>query len=269
MRLGFVGTGVITEAVVKGLYRAGHPFSSVLVSPRNKSTANRLTKSFPNLAIGASNQDVVDGSDLVFLAVRPQIAEDVIRSLRFHSGQKVVSFIATVAPGSLADWINQPIQTTHAIPLPFLADGLGTTVIYPPGKEIADIFRRMGSVIEAQTLEQFDLFFTASALMGTHFGILETIARWLEAKGISYFEARIYLEQLIAGLSHATASRRELSFSDLQDEFSTRGGLNEQMYHLFEQHEGTRALAIGLEAILQRVSTPRVSMKLQHLDISS
>jgi pyrroline-5-carboxylate reductase len=253
MRLGFVGTGVITEAVIRGLCRAEHAISSILVSPRNELTAARLAESFPNLRIGASNQDVVDGSDLVFLAVRPQVAEEVVRSLRFRPGQSAVSFIPTIAPATLAEWINQPIEMTHAIPLPFLADGLGATVIYPPRERIADLFRQSGSVIEVASLEHLNLFFAASAVMGTHFGIMETIARWLEAKGIPYADARIYLEQLHAGLSRVAAAKSELSFSDLRTEFSTRGGLNEQMYQLFEEQGGGRALLDGLEAVLQRV----------------
>src|SRR6478609_12111350 len=94
MKIGFVGTGTITEAMVKGMLGSSLDLSRIIVSPRNGESAARLAASSPLVEIGADNQAVVDAADILFLAIRPQISEEVTRGLRFRAGQSVVSVIA-------------------------------------------------------------------------------------------------------------------------------------------------------------------------------
>jgi len=42
MKLGFVGTGAITESVVRGLVKAGNDVEVITLSPRNADVAARL-----------------------------------------------------------------------------------------------------------------------------------------------------------------------------------------------------------------------------------
>ena len=45
MKLGFIGTGAITEAIVVGLMEAEYPLSEIVVSARGAATAARLAAS--------------------------------------------------------------------------------------------------------------------------------------------------------------------------------------------------------------------------------
>ena len=44
MKLGFIGTGKITESVVTGISLSKIKYSKILVSPRNLSVAKKLSK---------------------------------------------------------------------------------------------------------------------------------------------------------------------------------------------------------------------------------
>ncbi len=253
MKLGFVGSGAITEAVVTGLMKSRSDISAIVVSPRSAHVAARLAEIFPTVRVGAGNQDVVDSADIVFLAIRPQIAEEVVRELRFREHQHVVSFIAAVPTEALASWIDVPATITRAIPLPFVAELRGATAIYPPNAQIADLFSSLGTAVQAENLKQYDLFGAASALMATYFGLLETSARWLEAEGMSYDQASMYLKQLFGALSHVTDTSREQSFEAMASEFSTKGGLNEQVFREFIENGGTKALTLALDSVLKRI----------------
>lgn len=253
MKLGFVGSGAITEAVVTGLMKSRADISAVVVSPRSLHVAARLAEMFPLVRVGINNQDVVDSADIVFLAIRPQIAEEVVRELRFRAQQQVVSFIAAVQIDSLAGWIDVPVTITRTIPLPFVAELRGATAIYPPNDQIADLFSSLGTAVQAEDLKQYNLFGAASALMATYFGLLETSARWLEAEGMSYDQASVYLRQLFGGLSHVTGTSKEQTFEAMASEFSTKGGLNEQVYTEFTGNGGTRALTLALDSVLKRI----------------
>jgi pyrroline-5-carboxylate reductase len=253
MRLGFVGTGTITEAIVTGALGADMPITSIYLSPRNADIAARLAGASPLVHVAENNQQVVDRSDMVFLAIRPQVAEEVVRGLRLRTDHHVVSLIAATEISSLTRWIGQELRLTRAIPLPFVAERQGVTPIYPPDAEVAAFFDALGSAIEAKTEEEYQLFGVASALMGTFFGILEVSGRWLEEHGMPYDQAKAYLAPLFGSLADTAARPQHPSFEQLRVEFSTRGGLNEQVFVDFAARGGSAALTEALDGVLARV----------------
>lgn len=100
-RLGFIGTGTITEAIVTGLVSREMPVPEIAVSPRAAKTAESLAALSAKVTVAVDNQHVVDAADMLFLAVRPNVAEEVVRTLRFRSSQQVVSLIATIDHGAI------------------------------------------------------------------------------------------------------------------------------------------------------------------------
>src|SRR5262245_12682027 len=105
MKLGFVGTGAITAAIVTGLTADGASGDTILVSPRNADIAAGLAGKFPNVTVAASNQMVLDGSDVVMLAVRPQVAAEVLSELRFRPDHHVVSLMAIIVLDKVAELV--------------------------------------------------------------------------------------------------------------------------------------------------------------------
>ena len=92
MKLGFIGTGNITVAVVNGICGSKISFRKILVSPRNKGKALKLSKKFKKVSIAKTNQEVIDKSNWVFLAITPKVGERIIPKLKFRSNQKIISF---------------------------------------------------------------------------------------------------------------------------------------------------------------------------------
>ncbi|OBZ95076.1 pyrroline-5-carboxylate reductase [Pararhizobium polonicum] len=253
--LGFIGTGTITEAIITGIFAVPDRAADILVSPRNAEVAAKLAARYPSVRIAGSNQEIVDAADMLFLAVRPQIAEEVIRALRFRPGQRVVSLIAAVHDAKLTEWIDQKVEIVRAVPLPFVADRTGVTMIYPPEPRAASFFAGLGTAVECETQNEYDLLAAASALMGTYFGLLERTTEWLTSQGISEQKSRNYLAPLFASLGRTSVISQDRSPGDLRREFSTKGGLNEQLFREFEQGGGTEALTAALTSVLLRIKT--------------
>jgi pyrroline-5-carboxylate reductase len=252
-RLGFVGTGAITEAMVVGLLVAPPAASEILVSPRNGEIARRLADRFSAVRIAFDNQEVIDGSDLVVLAVRPQIAEDVIRALRFRDGLSVISVIAATGRDALLSWIAAKVRLTQAIPLPFVARREGVTAIYPPEPEVVALFALLGAAVECQNREEYDLLGAASALMTTYFGLMDRTVAWLRDHGLPEDKGLAYLAPLFAQLSQTALRADTQSLPDFSREFATKGGLNEQVFADFEKNGGSDALRQALDRVLARI----------------
>lgn len=253
MKIGFVGTGTIAKAMVTGMQGSALDISQIAVSPRNAQVAAELASQSPLVRVAAGNQAVVDASDIVFLAIRPQIAEEVIRALRFRPGQSVVSVIAATDRAKLEAWIDQPVDITQAIPLPFVADRAGVTAIYPPNRVVAMIYAALGSAVECETRDEYDLLAAASSLMGTYFGILDRTTGWLAQKGLPEDKARAYLAQLFLSLAQTDTKHLDIPLDEMRQEFSTKGGLNEQLFEHFDQKGGSQALTAALDGVLSRI----------------
>ncbi|MGG2473860.1 NAD(P)-binding domain-containing protein, partial [Rhizobium sp. BR5] len=156
----------------------------VMVSQRSADISAKLATDFPQVIVSGDNQMIVDGCDTVMLAIRPQIAEEVIRPLRFRDGQKVISVVAATDREALLDWIGTDVRLAQAIPLPFVARRKGVTAIYPSDTDTAAIFNVLGNAVECATKAEYDLLAAASALMATYFGIMQQTTEWLSENGL-------------------------------------------------------------------------------------
>ncbi|MEW9526035.1 NAD(P)-binding domain-containing protein [Agrobacterium radiobacter] len=254
-KIGFIGTGAITDAMVRGLLARPTALPHVMVSQRSADISARLAVDFPQVIISGDNQAIVDGCDSVMLAIRPQIAEEVIRPLRFRDGQKVISVVAATSRESLLDWIGADVRLTQAIPLPFVARRKGVTAIYPADTDTAAIFNVLGNAVECETKAEYDLLAAASALMATYFGIMQTTTEWLAENGLPEEKARAYLAPLFAGLSEvAVLAGSKADFNEISREFATKGGLNEQVLLDFDGKGGSRTLKDALSRVLERIT---------------
>ncbi|WP_292325229.1 pyrroline-5-carboxylate reductase [Mesorhizobium sp.] len=257
MNVGFIGTGVITEAIVVGLLKAEFPINKIVVSPRSEKTAKNLATLSPLVCIGKDNQDVVNSSDVIFLAVRPQVAEEVLSPLHFAPGQVLASLIATVPISILRAWIGADVHISRAVPLPFVADLNGVTVVHPGSEVLTRIFAALGAVINCDAIEEFDAFAVAGGMMATYFGICETCAQWLGSAGVPYDKARAYLAPFFHGLASSALKRPEKSFESLRVGHTTAGGLNDQLFERFRAEHGVQALTTALDDVAKRVGSAR------------
>jgi pyrroline-5-carboxylate reductase len=175
MKLGFVGTGAITSAMVTGLRSGVVEQFPILLSPRNSAIAADLADRFPNVLIASSNQDVVDNSEIVLFAIRPQIALEVISQLQFRPEHRVISVVAGFSLRRVSDLVAPATKVTRAVPLPSVAQRHGTTAIYPPDPIVADLFSTLGAAIEVEREDEFDALCAATATAASYFAFADRI----------------------------------------------------------------------------------------------
>lgn len=227
-KIGFVGIGAIAEALIEGLCLRGEQRGTFLLSPRNATIAGRLADRYPFVTVAGDNQAVVDGSDIVFLAVRPQIAEDVLSDLAFRADQRVVSLIATFPVARLAPLVAPATRIARAVPLPPVARREGALTLYPPTPEVAALLDGLGQLVQLDREADIDACLAVTALMGSYFGMLGGITGWLSQQGLPEDQARPYVAAIFAALGNAAAAGE--GFDQLVTDHSTPGGLNEQAW---------------------------------------
>lgn len=231
MRLGFIGTGAIAEAVITGMLTSKSFGGTVLVSQRNEARSSKLASRFDQVVIAADNQSLVDESECVFVSVLPEQAEAVLSGLRFREGQLVVSMVAGRTLESLSSLVAPATEVFRIIPLPPIELGLGPMPITPPHAELEKLFSGFSTPIPVDDEDQFSAFSAQSAVMASFFEFAASQARWIEKQGVSRTAAATYATSTLRALAEMTCHATSEQLQGMADECLTAGGLNEQVLH--------------------------------------
>ncbi|UNE55013.1 pyrroline-5-carboxylate reductase [Bartonella machadoae] len=257
MKIGFLGTGKISTSMIDGLMKSKFDVSSLLISPRNAQMAEHLSLKYDRVIIAENNQALLDMSDCVFLCLPNQIAEEVLRSLRFRCKQLVVSVLAMAKAAQVEEWISHKVY--RAVPLPFVAECKNLTPIYPDHPFLHRLFEALGGTLVLNAEEQFNLFMTAGSLMGVYFNFIETAHQWFIKQGLEQQQSADFLAMMFGNLTDemrkiiAIEGPASLDFALLEKEFSTKGGTNELLSNCFSHQGGKNALITALETTLQKM----------------
>jgi pyrroline-5-carboxylate reductase len=253
MQLGFIGTGEITSSIVTGLSSSRPTAHSIWLSPRNSAIAKGLANRFHGISVASCNQEVLDHSDTIVIAVRPSVARHVLSELRFRPDHQVVSLISALALRSLSELVVPAVRIARAVPLPSTANRLSPTAIYPPDQVAFELFAAVGTVFPVERESEFDAICATTATIAFYFAFKETIASWLEQQGVPAWQARDYVARLLLGVTTGAVEASERSFQSLAATHATSGGINEQfLKHLVEDGLLTR-VSEPLDAILHRI----------------
>ncbi len=253
MKLGFIGTGAITAAMITGLSEDWADHDTIRVSPRNATVAADLSNRFRHVEIAASNQAVLDESDIVVLAVRPQVAHAVLSELRFRGDHCIVSLIATLSLEAVSGLVAPALKITRAVPLPSVAHRLGPTSVFPPDPIAMALFDRLGTAIPVESASEFDALSTVTATMASYFAFADGLATWLVRHQVADAKARRYVAAIYQGLARTAVMEPDHSFAALAGEHATRGGLNEQILAYLTDRQVFASLSEGLDAVLHRI----------------
>ena len=258
LRLGFIGSGTITSAIVTGLRADPATPCAITLSPRNAQVAARIAAALPHVRVATSNQQVADESDVVLLAVRPQVAEEVLAETIFRPDHRVISLIATFSRDRIAALVSPAREVCCAVPLPTVARHLGPTAIFPRDAVAARLFGRLGVAVEVGSEAELHALWASTAVMAAYFTLLDATQSWLTQHGVPGSRASEYVALMFEGLSRVPRES-SASFGALAEEFKTKGGLNEQMAAQLKDAGVFGAWSSALDTVLARIERGRRS----------
>jgi len=254
MKLGFIGTGKITSAVVTGICRSKISFKKILLSSRNRNVGRKLKRKFRKVSIAKNNQEIINSCNWVFLAVTPTVGEKIIKHLRFRSSQTIVSFISTMTLPQLKKTIKVKAKIVRAIPLPPISLRKGPVPIFPPNKKVKNFFNKLGTTIEIKNEKLFKNFWTTSGMYASFYELLSTMSNWLVKRGIKRDKAQKYVTSLFVALSEDAVVNSKKDLKHLVKDSQTPRGLNEQGVKELRKAGFYRSAEKTLNSILKRLN---------------
>lgn len=249
MRLGFIGTGTISAAVIHGLSKAWGDGNEVIVSPRSAEVSLDLAQRYRWVRRAATNQEVVDASDIIFLGVMPHQAEEVMGELTFPEGRILVSFLAGVEISALQQLAGPKTQVCRVTPLPPIAQLEGPVMLFPALGQVRQLMAPLGVLIEPESDAAMAALSTASGLMSSFLRMSQEAVDWLEARDLPRAQARDYVMAMFAALSKSALRHEPAALEALTTAHETPGGLNEACREYLEREEWFKTFARGMDVI--------------------
>lgn len=261
MKIGFIGAGNMTQALVKGMieskeFKPDH----IIVSNRTEGKLLKLSEQY-NVQTRSHNQEVINECDVVILAVKPQDFSAAIEGLNnlFNENQIVISLAAGMPFSTLKKLIPYA-RLVRLMPNTPSLIGRGVIGYMSLDKEedyvsslMEDLFGGLGSLIRVESEDQFDaLMVSCSSGTGFIFELMMYWQEWIEEHGFAPEIAKKMTVETFVGASLLAAQSNGVELEELQSRVTSKKGVTFSGLNSMRELEMERALRISFEKAAMR-----------------
>jgi pyrroline-5-carboxylate reductase len=258
MKVGIIGIGNIAAALVEGFSTAGGNGAAaaggpeLFLSPRNEARSKTLAARYPRVTRLESNQAVLDQSEIVLISVRPPVAAEVLRGLRFREDHTVVSLVALLNYADLASLVAPAAAVTRAIPMPAAAVHNCPIALYRPSLVVEQLFGRVGAPLVVTDERQLHALWTLTGLITPFYELLAGLSGWAATHGVDPHTANAYTAHLFQSLAALAQQDPAAGFPFFAQHAATPGGLNEQAGREIREAGAHQAWIAAADRLLPR-----------------
>lgn len=256
-RIGIIGCGIMGGAILSGLIRKG------ILSPLQVTVYDKIPARAQAMArrwkvrMTQGDQGVVERSDIVILAIKPQELLEAVPDLRraFTKHHLLVTILAGTPITKLRRLVGAKPKIVRAMPNLGAQVGEAVTALAGsrgPSLTLAEtIFSGCGKTVRLPE-KFFDLVTAVSGSgPGYFFLLMEILVREAVAQGLSEKVARKLAIQTCIG-SGLLARSSELSPAELRQQVTSKGGTTAAALEVFEKEGFARIVSKAVWAALRR-----------------
>jgi pyrroline-5-carboxylate reductase len=270
MKIGFIGAGNMTQALVKGMVESKEiKADHIFISNRTPGKLIKLSEQF-HVQTRANNEEIISECDVVILAMKPQDFSAALEGLtgQFNENQIVVS----LAAGIPFETLQKQIPAGRLVRLmPNTPSLVGRGVIgYMSLDEddefvaslMEDLFGGLGYVLKTDTEDQFEaLMISCSSGTGFIFEMMMYWQDWIEERGFSEEVSKKMTIETFLGASMLAAQSVEIDIEELQSRVTSKKGVTAAGLNSMRELEIERTLRISFEKAAMRSQEISRSMK--------
>jgi len=250
MKIGVIGTGTIASAIVTGFCtkKAGHAF---FLSPRNAEKATALAAEFPEVSVCASNQEVLDQAEWVFISLQKS-GFDALNELTFRTDHKVLNMATEMNLTDLKAITGETALLAHVVPLPMIVRGFGPLLVYPETPEVGELFAPVSDAVYLQNLSDVRPLQLLTCIMSPYYMLLEEFVKFSDDQGVAHDTSVKFTHALFSALSRRAAETPNCDLVELANDM-TPGGYNEQSMIELLDNGAIGAWRTALDRLLERL----------------
>jgi pyrroline-5-carboxylate reductase len=253
--LGFIGAGNMAGSLIGGLVSDDYPADIIWASDIDRERIDDLTVRF-GIHSSSDNNAVVEHSQILVLAVKPQILQTVAREISAKVQQHrplVISIAAGITESALDEWLGGNTAIVRCMPNTPALVKTGATALHA-NERITDEQRSQAEAILrsvglAVWVEQEELLDVVTALSGSgpayFFYLMEAMEQAAVELGLDQATARLLTQQTALGAARVAIESEEAP-PELRRRVTSPGGTTEIAIEVFEN----RSIQVGvLEAM--------------------
>ena len=242
--LAFIGGGNMASSLIGGLIADGWDPARIRVADTSTQRLDQLSQQFP-IRTTTSNTDAADQTDIIVLAVKPQVIKSVAQELAGIVAQQqplVISIAAGIPASALGNWLGKSTAIVRAMPNTPAMVQSGAAALYANAsvsedqRSIAEsILRAVGIVIWVDDEAQMD---AVTALSGSgpayFFLFMEALQMAGQELGLPQDTARLLALQTAFGAAKMALESNE-DAATLRHQVTSPGGTTEHAIRTFQE----------------------------------
>ncbi len=257
----FIGGGNMGGALIRGLIAKGLPAGRIgvgeAVQARRVELANEL-----GVRVSADNREIVEGADLVVLAVKPQDLAMTVRAVAPVLARRrpvVLSIAAGIRVADIQGWCGPGIAVVRAMPNRPALNSAGASALYAPAglapqqrKLAEDALAAVGTTVWVDEEDALDVVTALSGSGPAYFFLLaELMADAAVDLGLTRESAQELAIQTLFG-SGRMARDSDGDLARLRAEVTSKGGTTEAALRVFDASNLRGIVATALKAATER-----------------
>jgi len=259
--IGFIGGGNMASSLINGLLASGHPAEKLWVSDTNPEILQTFVDDL-NINTTTDNNNIVCQTDVVVLAVKPQIVQAVAEQITKTVEQYrplLVSIAAGVSQYSLAQWLGSGLSIVRCMPNTPALVLTGATALHAnqyvsdEQKDLTEnILRSVGISLWVEHESELDAV-TATSGSGPayYFLLMEAMEAAAIELGLTEQTARLLVQQTALGAAKIALESDETP-EQLRHRVTSPGGTTQRAIETFEQQHFSQLVSTAMHAARDR-----------------
>jgi pyrroline-5-carboxylate reductase len=261
-KIAFIGAGNMSKSIISGLVNHGYPAKSIFASNPSMPKLTALQQKL-GINVSQSNSAVVDQSQVIVLAVKPQLMAQMCTDLAKHSELKdklFISIAAGISVNRLQQMLGGKYKVIRTMPNTPSSLGLGMTGLYADeqitqvDKNFAgQLLEQVGKIAWVDSEDMIDNVIAAAGSSPAYFfAFLEAMQHEAQQQGFSRDTARLLVQQAMLGAAEMVCQNPQLEISELRTQVTSKGGTTAQALACFAEHGLSEIVAKAMQAAVKR-----------------
>lgn len=252
-KVAFIGAGNMSRSIISGMVKSGYPARFITASNPSRPKLDALKQS-QGINITQDNLEAVNAAEVIVLAVKPQLMEEVCRDLQQTdlNNKLFVSIAAGIESARLQQMLGGHYPLVRTMPNTPSALGLGMTGLYADAqvtdsdREFAgELLRQVGEIAWVDSEEMINGVTAAAGSSPAYFFLfLEAMQDEAKRMGFDNATSRLLVQQAMLGAAQMVCNNADLEISELRAQVTSKAGTTAAALNYFEEN-GIRELVSG------------------------
>ncbi|MFM4702990.1 pyrroline-5-carboxylate reductase [Aeromonas bivalvium] len=263
--IAFIGAGNMSRSIIAGLRQAGYPADRILAANPSRPKLDQLAQQF-GIGITQDNAKAARASDVIVLAVKPQLMATMLAQLVAElgslEGKLLISIAAGIRIARLSEMAGGHPRIIRTMPNTPSLLGLGMTGLYAPASIDAEdrqyaeqLMQSVGKTLWVEQESGINGVIAAAGSAPAYFFLfMQAIAEQAEAMGFSPQQARLLVQQTALGAAAMVERNPQLSLQALREQVTSKGGTTAEAVRTFQEQGLMPLTAHAMQAAVARAA---------------